>query len=71
MANVIKLFWRNYVAIGVTSVKVIEKYADSGINYALKSFIILGTVTVCTGPIHCYQRWVPLVTYLLFLTENW
>ncbi len=24
VANVIKLFWRNYVAIGVTSVKIIE-----------------------------------------------
>ncbi len=34
VANVIKLFLRNYVAIGVTSVKIIEKYAASGVNYA-------------------------------------
>jgi hypothetical protein len=34
VANVIKLFWRNYIAIGITSVKIIEKYAASGIKYA-------------------------------------
>jgi hypothetical protein len=33
-------FRRNYVAIGVTSVKIIGKYTASGVNYALKSFII-------------------------------
>ncbi len=37
-------FWRNYIAIGVTSVKIIGKYAASGVNYAQKSFIILATV---------------------------
>ncbi len=34
-------FRRNYVAISVTSVEIIGKYAASGINYAKKSFIIL------------------------------
>ncbi len=43
VANVMKLFWRNYVAIGITSVKIIGKYAASGVNNALKSFIILAT----------------------------
>jgi hypothetical protein len=42
-ANVIKLFPPNYVAIGVTSVKIIGKYTTGGITYALKSFIILAT----------------------------
>jgi hypothetical protein len=36
-------FQRNYVTIGVTSVKIIGKYAASGVNYAQKSFIILVT----------------------------
>ncbi len=36
--NVIKLFLRNYVAIGITSVKTRVKYAASGVNYALKKF---------------------------------
>ncbi len=43
VANVIKPFQCNYVAIGVTSVKIIGKYAASGVNYAPKSFIILAT----------------------------
>jgi hypothetical protein len=34
VANLIKLFWRNYIAIGVTSVEIIEKYAARGVNYA-------------------------------------
>ncbi len=29
------------IAIGITSVKIVRKYAASGVNYALKSFIIL------------------------------
>jgi hypothetical protein len=33
LANVIKPFLRNYVAIGITSVKIIEKYAAGGVNY--------------------------------------
>jgi hypothetical protein len=33
-ANVIKLFQHNYIAIGVTSVEIIGKYATSGINSA-------------------------------------
>ncbi len=37
-------FRRNYVAIGVTTVNIIGKYAASGVNYALKSFIKLATV---------------------------
>jgi hypothetical protein len=41
LANVIKLFCHNYVAIGVISVKIIEKYAASGVNYALKCFVTL------------------------------
>ncbi len=32
--NVIKLFWWNHVAISVISVKIIRKYANSGLNYA-------------------------------------
>jgi hypothetical protein len=43
VANVIELFGRNYVAISVTSVKIIGKHATSGVNYALNSFIILAT----------------------------
>jgi hypothetical protein len=43
VAKVIKLFWRNYIDIGVTLVKIIGKYAASSVNYALKSFIILAT----------------------------
>jgi hypothetical protein len=39
--NVVKLFWHNYAAIGIKSVKIIEKYAANGINYMRKSFIIL------------------------------
>jgi hypothetical protein len=47
--NKVKLLWpmlqnffrHNFVAIGVISVKIIGKYAASGVNYALKSFIIL------------------------------
>ncbi len=34
VANVIKLFQCNFVAIGVTSVKIIGKYSASGVNYA-------------------------------------
>ncbi len=34
VANVIKLFLAYYVAIIITSVKIFEKYAASGINYA-------------------------------------
>jgi hypothetical protein len=30
-----------YTTIGITNVKVIKKYADNGINYAKKCFIIL------------------------------
>jgi hypothetical protein len=41
VANVIKLFPRNYIAISVTSVKIIGKYAASGLNYTHKSFLIL------------------------------
>jgi len=37
-------FRRNYVTIGIMSVKIIGKYATSGINYALKRFIIFTTV---------------------------
>ncbi len=33
----------NYVAIGVTSVKINGKYAASDVNYAQTSFIILAT----------------------------
>jgi len=33
-------YGRNYVAIGVTSIKITRKYA---VNYAVKSFITLGT----------------------------
>ncbi len=40
MANDTKLFF-GVIMIGVTSVKIIGNYAHSGINYALKSFIIL------------------------------
>ncbi len=29
-------FRRNYIAIGITSVKIIGKCAASGVNYALK-----------------------------------
>jgi hypothetical protein len=36
VANFIKLFCRNYVAIGASSVKLIGKYATSGITYAKK-----------------------------------
>jgi hypothetical protein len=36
MANIIKLFRHNYIAIGVTSVKTIGKYAASGVNYTKK-----------------------------------
>ena len=43
VANVKKLFGHNYIAIGVTSVEIIGKYATSGVNYTLKSFIILST----------------------------
>jgi hypothetical protein len=32
--NAIKLFQRNYVAIVITSVKIIGKYAACGVNYA-------------------------------------
>ncbi len=32
--NVIKVFLCNYIAITVTSVKIIGKYAASGVNYA-------------------------------------
>ena len=46
VADVIKLFQRNYVDIGVTSVKITGKYAASGVNNALKSFIILVTEKV-------------------------
>ncbi len=34
VANVIKLFRRNYVAISITLVKIIGKYATRGVNYA-------------------------------------
>jgi hypothetical protein len=34
---------KNLNVIGVTSVKIIGKYAASGVNYDLKSFIILAT----------------------------
>jgi hypothetical protein len=43
VANVVKLFWRNYIAIGITSVKIIGKYAASGINDAQNSFMIVAT----------------------------
>jgi hypothetical protein len=42
-ANVTKLFRRNYVAMSVTSVKILSEYATSGVNYAKNSFIILAT----------------------------
>jgi hypothetical protein len=42
VANVIKLFQRNYVAIGLLSVKNIGKYAASGVNYAFKKFYNIG-----------------------------
>jgi len=35
------IFWRNDIAIDVTSVKIIGKYAASGVNCAKKSFITL------------------------------
>ncbi len=35
VANVKNFFRRNYNAIGVTSVKILGKYAASGANYAL------------------------------------
>ena len=34
--NVTKLFWCNYVAISVASVKIKGKYAASDVNYAKK-----------------------------------
>ncbi len=45
LANVIKPFGCNHVAINVTSVKIIGKYAASGVNYVYKSFIILAPDT--------------------------
>jgi hypothetical protein len=38
VSNVINFFRRNYVAIGVTSVKIIGHRAASGINYAQRFF---------------------------------
>jgi hypothetical protein len=39
-SNVIKLFFlRYYLAVGITSVKIIEKYAASYVNCTEKSFI--------------------------------
>jgi hypothetical protein len=38
VANVIKLFLRNYMAIGITSFKIIRKYAASGISTPKKVF---------------------------------
>jgi hypothetical protein len=35
VANVIKLFCHNYIAIGITSVKIMGKYIASGVNYVL------------------------------------
>ncbi len=35
----IKLFYHNYIAISINSVKIIGKYAANGINYAERSFI--------------------------------
>ncbi len=46
-ANVIKLFWPNYVAIGVTSVKIIGKYTAGGITYAFKKFYNIGHRAQC------------------------
>jgi hypothetical protein len=40
----LNFFCRNYVAINITSVKILGKYAASGINYGQKSFIILAPV---------------------------
>jgi hypothetical protein len=37
LAKVIQLFRPNYIAINVTSVKIIRKYASSGVNYAKKN----------------------------------
>jgi hypothetical protein len=42
-ANVIKFFWCNYIAIGISPVKTIGKYVTSGVNYGEKCFIILTT----------------------------
>ncbi len=36
VANVIKLFKPNYVAIDIASVKILWKYGASGVNYAKK-----------------------------------
>ncbi len=47
VANVIKLFWCNYIAIGITSVKIIGKYAASGVNYAQKKFYNIGHSSKC------------------------
>ncbi len=45
-------FWHNYVDIGLTSVKIIGKYAARGVNYALKSFIILATFLTLSSRRH-------------------
>ncbi len=34
-------FRRNFIAIGVTTVRITRKYTESGVNYAKKSFITL------------------------------
>jgi hypothetical protein len=36
--NTIKLFWCNYVAISITSVKITRKYATSSVNYAIQGY---------------------------------
>ncbi len=42
------LFGQNYVAISITSVKIIGKYAPRGVNHSEKSFITLATdLTKC------------------------
>jgi hypothetical protein len=33
--NFIKLFWLNYIAIAITSVKIMGKYVASGVSYVL------------------------------------
>jgi hypothetical protein len=45
--KVIKLFQSNYIAIGITSVKIIGKYTASGVKLCLKKFYNIGAWQQC------------------------
>ncbi len=57
-----------YVTIGITSIKIKSKCADSGINYAKKCFIIL-TLGANVIKLFSMQFMLLLVYYLKSLTK--